>query len=158
MHQEQFIENNNDKILKVITAVKTLILVFAALTYIFESLTLAVLILLVYVIVHFLTLSFFVEYEYELTEDELDLSKIMSKKKRKLIKTINLRNAEFFKDASEFSPQRYSNVKVVKLYTKEYVNKEKQVILINESGDMRAYELSLKDDLKKAIERIKRRG
>lgn len=158
MHQEQFIENNNDKILKVVTAVKTLILVFAALTYIFESLTLAVLILLVYVIVHFLTLSFFVEYEYELTEDELDLSKIMSKKKRKLIKTINLRNAEFFKDASEFSPQRYSNVKVVKLYTKEYVNKEKQVILINESGDMRAYELSLKDDLKKAIERIKRRG
>ncbi|MDC4408388.1 hypothetical protein NQ665_18960, partial [Acinetobacter baumannii] len=76
------------------------------------------------------------------------------KKNRKLIKIINLRNEEFFKDASEFSPQRYSNVKVVKLYTKEYVNKEKQVMLINESGDMRAYELYLKDDLKNAIERI----
>lgn len=158
MHYEQFIEGDNSKILDLLNKIKILILVLAALVYIFLGITLAVVTLLMYVAFNFFTLNLFVEYEYELTEDELDLSKIMSKKKRKLIKTINLRNAEYFKDASEFNPARYSDIKVWKLYSKKYENKEKQVVLINEEGAISAYELVLKDEIRKEVERIKRRG
>lgn len=88
---EFFLTEDFSKKKKYMKMVQTIILVMAAITYILQgSIIITGFILILYGITILISNYYFVEYEYELTNNELDIAKIINKNKRKLICTIDI--------------------------------------------------------------------
>lgn len=76
-----------------------LILALISLTTLFFGFT--ILFLIVYIILFFLKRKLIIEYEYELTSDELSIYKIINKSKRKEMISFNIRNISSIKKVNE---------------------------------------------------------
>ena len=70
---------------------------------------------LVYFIIFILSRKVIVEYEYELTGNELSIYKIMNKSKRKEIGSFNIREISSVKTLDKLS----NNTKIIKAYLEE---------------------------------------
>ncbi len=78
------------------------------------------------------SMSFNVEYEYSLVQNEIDVDKIMNRRKRKRLTTVNIKGLESFGRCGE-SPEykRFSgDISVKKIYACEKVNDEKNYFVV----------------------------
>ncbi|MGL5353566.1 MAG: hypothetical protein ACRDA5_09615 [Clostridium sp.] len=156
MHYEQFLEGANPKVLSLVNNIKNGLLILAALSYMLFSSVIAIAIIVIYFLVCALSLGIYVEYEYELTENELDVFKILSKKKRKLVKCIDISKTGRPIDKKDLNLEKYSKAKIVKLYTKNYENSSTQYFIIQESGETKIYEVALNEELLGYVARVRR--
>ena len=85
---------------------------------------------LVYVIIFILSRKIIVEYEYELTGNELSIYKIMNKSKRKEIGSFNIREISSVKTLEKIS----NKTKVKKAYLEESGIKSMVYIVITSEG------------------------
>ena len=87
----------------------------------------------------------FVEYEYELICDELTVSKIFNKRRRKKIVNIELKNM--------IEVDKNANHKVKDLYIDEK-GLEKKVIYVREKNEIKAYRIALDKKLLAKCKRV----
>ena len=90
---------------------------------------------IVYLMYHFVT-SINLEYEYILTETELDVDKIINTRRRKRLTTVNIRGVECFAKISSPELKRYSdNPKIKKIYACRDIRDEETNFVVYTSKD-----------------------
>ncbi|MCF0147909.1 MAG: hypothetical protein HUJ77_05870 [Clostridium sp.] len=104
---------------------------------------------LVYFIIFILSRKVIVEYEYELTGNELSIYKIMNKSKRKEIGSFNIREISSVKTLDKLS----NNTKIIKAYLEESGIKSK-VYIVNTSKGTTGFQLAMDDKLIEFIKRV----
>ena len=82
-----------------------------------------------------------VEYDYEFTDGELEISAIYERVRRKVKGNINLREIEIIAPLGNSELNRYSNVKVKKCYNNIQEGKMVYVIVVRWETKMVAYEV-----------------
>ncbi len=82
-----------------------------------------------------------VEYDYEFTDGELEISAIYERVRRKVKGNINLREVEIVAPLGNSELKRYSNVKVKKCYNNIQEGKKVYVIVVRWETKMVAYEV-----------------
>lgn len=136
-------KKNNMKI------IQTTILIIAAIVYVFLGIIAAAIIGLLYIVTIAVSNYMFIEYEYILTNNELDIVKIINKSKRKNVCTIDISKV------SKVLKLENKNGQVS--YKKCYVgNEDLKTILINapHNGEMTTFGLKINDELLRLIKRI----
>ena len=105
---------------------------------------------LIYLVIFILSRNLIVEYEYELTADELVIFKIMNKSKRKQIGSFNIREISSVK-----SPERLekSNSKIIKAYLEEAGLKD-MVYMTKTSQGVVGFQLAMDENLTNLIKRV----
>lgn len=91
-----------------------------------------------------------VEYEYELTVDELVVTKIMNKRKRKVLATVNISEVIEVKSIEE---SRRNNKKIIKACL-DGVNIKDQVLYIKTSEGVVGLHVALNDNLLNVCRRL----
>ena len=109
----------------------------------------AITFVLVYFIIFILSRRIIVEYEYELTGNELSIYKIMNKSKRKEIGSFNIREISSVKTLDKLS----SSTKVIKAYLEESGIKPK-VYIVNASRGVTGFQLAMDEKLLDLIKRV----
>ncbi len=104
---------------------------------------------LVYIIIFILSRKMIVEYEYELTGNELSIYKIMNKSKRKEIGSFNIREISSVKTLEKIS----SKTKVKKAYLEE-VGIKSMVYIVKTSEGVVGFQLALDEKLLDLIKRV----
>ncbi len=85
------------------------------------------------------SMSFNVEYEYSLVKNEIDIDKIMNKRKRKRLTTVNIKGLEAFGRCNgNHEYKRFSDdISVKKIYACEKVNDENNYFVVYFENSMR---------------------
>ena len=104
---------------------------------------------LVYVIIFILSRKIIVEYEYELTGNELSIYKIMNKSKRKEIGSFNIREISSVKTLEKLS----NKTKVKKAYLEESGIKS-MVYIVKTSQGVIGFQLAADEKLLDLIKRV----
>jgi len=104
---------------------------------------------LVYFCIFILSRKIIVEYEYELTGNELSIYKIMNKSKRKEIGSFNIREISSVKTLDKLS----SNTKIIKAYLEESGIKS-MVYIVNTSKGVIGFQLAMDEKLIEFIKRV----
>lgn len=135
-----------EKVLNIISKVAiVLTILFASLLNIVGSITFA----LVYIITFILGRKLIVEYEYELTGDELSIYKIMNKSKRKEVGCFSIREISGVKTLDKVS----NNTKVIKAYLEEAGIKS-MVYMAKTSDGVVGFQLAMDENLLNLIKRV----
>lgn len=136
-------KKNNMKI------IQTIILIIAAIAYVFLGMTVALLIALLYGVTIIISNLIFIDYEYTLTNNELDIAKISNKSRRKVICTIDI------SQVSRVSKLENNNGQAK--YKKCYVGNENLktiVITAPHNGEMTSFGLKINEELLILLKRI----
>lgn len=104
---------------------------------------------LLYLIVFILSRKMIVEYEYELTGDELSIYKIIKKSKRKEIGSFNIREISSVKTLDKLS----GNTKIIKAYLEESGIKS-MVYMAKTSHGVVGFQLAMDEKLLDLIKRV----
>ena len=135
-----------EKVLNIISKVAiVLTILFASLLNIVGSITFA----LVYIITFILGRKLIVEYEYELTGDELSIYKIMNKSKRKEVGCFSIREISGVKTLDNIS----NNTKVINAYLEEAGIKS-MVYMAKTSDGVVGFQLAMDENLLNLIKRV----
>lgn len=135
-----------EKVLNIISKVAiVLTILFASLLNIVGSITFA----LVYIITFIVGRKLIVEYEYELTGDELSIYKIMNKSKRKEVGCFSIREISGVKTLDKIS----NNTKVIKAYLEEAGIKS-MVYMAKTSDGVVGFQLAMDENLLNLIKRV----
>ena len=135
-----------EKVLNIISKVAiVLTILFASLLNIVGSITFA----LVYIITFIVGRQLIVEYEYELTGDELSIYKIMNKSKRKEVGCFSIREISGVKTLDKVS----NNTKVIKAYLEEAGIKS-MVYMAKTSDGVVGFQLAMDENLLNLIKRV----
>ena len=98
---EQFIANKNKRVQWTLHKVSILVLILTVIYAIAFRWIVAGTFILIYGLIILIARNVFVEYEYELTNEELVIFKILNKSKRKTIATLNVNNIIKIQEVSE---------------------------------------------------------
>jgi hypothetical protein len=105
---------------------------------------------LIYLIIFILSRKLIVEYEYELTGNELVIFKIMNKSKRKEIGSFNIRDISSVKNSENIGE---TNNKIVKAYLEDTGLKDK-IYMAKTSQGMVGFQLAMDENLTNLIKRV----
>jgi hypothetical protein len=105
---------------------------------------------LIYLIIFILSRKLIVEYEYELTGNELVIFKIMNKSKRKEIGSFNIRDISSVKNSENIGK---TNNKIVKAYLEDAGLKDK-IYMAKTSQGMVGFQLAMDENLTNLIKRV----
>ena len=126
--------------------------VFAMVPYI-TSLVLLAIAGVIYLMYYFIT-AVNVEYEYILTNMEIDIDAIINTKRRKRLTTVNLRSAEYFGKKSDGEFKRYSEDKgLKKIYACRDANDPETCYIVYFENDDK--KMLLFDPNEKILEKVK---
>ena len=135
-----------EKVLNIISKVAiVLTILFASLLNIVGIITFA----LVYFVTFIVGRKLIVEYEYELTGDELSIYKIMNKSKRKEVGCFSIREISGVKTLDKVS----NNTKVIKAYLEEAGIKS-MVYMAKTSDGVVGFQLAMDENLLNLIKRV----
>lgn len=135
-----------EKVLNIISKVAiVLTILFASLLNIVGIITFA----LVYFVTFIVGRKLIVEYEYELTGDELSIYKIMNKSKRKEVGCFSIREISGVKTLDKIS----NNTKVIKAYLEESGIKS-MVYMAKTSDGVVGFQLAMDENLLNLIKRV----
>lgn len=137
---EQFIGKDYGAKQKKFEATKEVLIVVAVIVSMFQGVIFGLAVFVIYIILGIFGKNMFLEYEYELTENELVISKIMNKKGRKVIGTIDINNVV---DVISADSKLRDGVKIVNASFDDgelgqqilYVNKDSKLIGFKVSMD-----------------------
>lgn len=103
-----------------------------------------------YIILGFIARIIFLEYEYELTENELVITKIMNKKKRKIITTLDIKNIVNVENAKNINENK---VKFIKACVDESGLGE-QIIFVQKNAQLIGFKVAMDKKLISMCKRI----
>lgn len=134
---EQFIAcDKNIKILKNIKTMIISILIFGVLVFFMISPTIALLIQMIDIIFFVITYFSFIDYEYELFNGNIDVSKIYAGSRRKVVKKINFEEVEVvYKSSNNIISKEAlfnKNIKNLNIYTFEFKDSKKVHLALND--------------------------
>lgn len=125
-----------------------LILALISLTTLFFGFT--IILIIIYIMLFFLKRKLIVEYEYELTADELSVYKIVNKSKRKEIVSFNIRNISSVKKANE---NNLKEKNIVNLCLDD-IGIEKNIVKVKTTKGLMVLKLAMDNKLLDFIKRI----
>lgn len=146
---EQFQTKDYKAIEKVLNIISKVALVLTILFAILLNIVGAITFALVYIVTFILGRKLIVEYEYELTGDELSIYKIMNKSKRKEVGSFSVREISGVKTLDKIS----NNTKVVKAYLEESGIKS-MVYMTKTSNGVVGFQLAMDENLLNLIKRV----
>ncbi|GAB6168393.1 hypothetical protein JCM1393_08530 [Clostridium carnis] len=147
---EQFQTKNYGKIQSILNSVAIGVLIIAGLNAVLFRLIMAVIFLVIYGIIIIVCRNVFVEFEYELTNDELVIVKILDMKKRKTVATVDVKSITDVRDGRS---KRKENTKVVKACL-DGINLKQQVIYTKTSSGLVGFQLAMDEKLMMMMRRI----
>lgn len=151
---EQFLTKDYDFKRKKVESAKYALLILTLLNMIFLGKIVAILTFLVYIVVSIIARNKFIEFEYELTGNELVVSKIFNKKNRKIVANININDVIKVKSSDSHISDE---IKIINL-TLNGMKTEKLIeniliVRVNNSNSI-GYKLAMDKNLKNMCEKI----
>lgn len=137
---EQFITKDYGDIQKKFQSVRNTLVILAMISAIFVGTFGVVTFLMGYVILGLIARNLFLEYEYEITENELVITKIMNKKKRKVITTLNI---EKLVDAYSLEEANNKNIRVVNACIEDDKRLKEKVLVINRDSKLVGFRVAM---------------
>lgn len=137
---EQFITKDYGDIQKKFQSVRNTLVVLAMISAIFVGTFGVVTFLMGYVILGFIARNLFLEYEYEITENELVITKIMNKKKRKVITTLNI---EKLVNAYSLEEANNKNIRVVNACIEDDKRLKEKILVINRDSKLVGFRVAM---------------
>ncbi|MBE6054245.1 MAG: hypothetical protein E7212_10105 [Clostridium sartagoforme] len=146
---EQFQTKDYGKIEKILGIISKLSLAMAILFAVLLNLVGSMTFILIYGIVFILSRKIIIEYEYELTGNELSIYKIMNKSKRKEVGSFNIREISSVKTLDKIS----RNTKTIKAYLEDCGIKS-MVYITKTSNEVLGFQLAMDEKLLDLIKRV----
>lgn len=147
---EQYLHLSKSKSQNILNSLATFFLLAAGAYVILFNFIIAIVFLLIFLLIWFYCRQSYVEYEYELTVNELVISKILNQKKRRIIGTIDLNNVSQISKLDDVKNNK--DIKFIKCYLKD--GKDVDVIIINESNGKVGYKVTMDNKMKEYCKRI----
>lgn len=144
---EQFQTKDYSQIEKSLNIASKVSLVLLALFLATLNITMAIIFIIIYGLIFILSRSLIIEYEYELTGDELSIYKIMNKSKRKEIGHFSIR------DISRVKTIENNNNKIIKAYLEESGHRA-MVYTAKTSNGVMGFQLAMDENLLNIIKRV----
>ena len=146
---EQLQTKDYGRIEKILGALSKISLAMAILFGVLLNFALAIAFILIYGIVFILSRKIIIEYEYELTGNELSIYKIMNKSKRKEIGSFNIREISSVKTLDKIS----GNTKTIKAYLED-CGINSMVYMAKTSKEVIGFQLAMDEKLLGLIKRV----
>ena len=146
---EQFQTKDYSQLEKSLNIISKVSLCLSILFLAMLNITMTIIFALIYILVFIAARKMIVEYEYELTEDQLSIYKIMNKSKRKEIGSFNIREISGVKTIENVS----SNNKIVKAYLEE-IGIKAMVYMAKTSNGVVGFQLAMDENLLSIIKRV----
>lgn len=137
---EQFITKDYGDIQKKFQSVRNTLVILAMISAIFVGTFGVVTFLMGYVILGLIARNLFLEYEYEITENELVITKIMNKKKRKVITTLNI---EKLVNAYSLEEANNKNIRVVNACIEDDKRLKEKILVINRDSKLVGFRVAM---------------
>ncbi len=147
---EQFQTKDYSSLERILNILSKVSLVIALLFLVMFNFIIAAVFALIYLIIFILSRKIIVEYEYELTGNDLVIFKIMNKSKRKEIGSFNIRDISSVKNSENISK---TNSKIVKAYLEDAGLKDK-IYMAKTSQGMVGFQLAMDENLTNLIKRV----
>lgn len=149
---EQFLGKDYGVKAKRFELLRETLIMAAILGSVFIGVAFGLIVFFLYLILGVVGKNIFLEYEYELTEDELVISKILNKKARKKITTININEVV---DVTKEDMAIKQGAKIINASFKDDKG-NKQIIYINKDGKLIGFRVSMDSKLIYNCKRINR--
>ena len=146
---EQFQTKDYSQLEKSLNIISKVSLCLSILFLAMLNITMTIIFALIYILVFIAARKMIVEYEYELTEDQLSIYKIMNKSKREEIGSFNIREISGVKTIENVS----SNNKIVKAYLEE-IGIKAMVYMAKTSNGVVGFQLAMDENLLSIIKRV----
>ncbi len=147
---EQFQTKNYSNLEKILNNLSKVVLVITIVFIAMLNFIGAAIFALIYLVAFILSRKLIVEYEYELTGEELVIFKIMNKSKRKEVGNFSVRSISSVKTPEQMVN---SNTKIVKAYLKESGIKDK-IYIAKTSQGLIGFQLAMDENLIRLIKRV----
>ncbi|NLL29941.1 MAG: hypothetical protein GX258_02560 [Clostridiales bacterium] len=147
---EQFQTKDYSKFEKVLSIISKALIILAILSLIIRNIFLLVLFLILYLINFIVSRKIIIEYEYELTGDEISIYKIKNKSVRKELGSFNINNIISIKEYQDINNK---NTKIIKACLDETGFKNK-IIMIKKSDELVGFQLAMDEKLTDLIKKI----
>lgn len=147
---EQFLTTDYGSKQKNLEIISKIFIILALIVSVFTKVIVSIVCLVIYFIIQLIGRFLFLEYEYELTEDELVISKIMNKKKRKVLVKINVNNIVNVCNGKNI---KYRQEKIITACLKNSGLNE-QVIFIPKNSEVIGFKVTMDDKLISMCKRI----
>lgn len=140
---EQFLSKNYGKQAKIFESIQQFLLILTVFNLVRMSFMWTILMLILYFLVFIIVNIKFLEYEYELTCDELVLSKIINKKSRKTIGKINVRDIVDVKSLD--SNLNGDNIKIINASLDGIDKSElnEKILLVRQNSNLIGYKVAM---------------
>lgn len=148
---EQFLHNSKTKIQVILNNVLMFFLILSGIFLVAFNLPMAILSIVVYAAIFFYCRQTYVEYEYELTNDELEISKILNQKKRKSVAKIDL-NKVIAVEKFEAIKNR-KDIKFKRCFLRD-TDSNVDVLMVKDSNGTIGYKLTMDKQLKVYCRRV----
>lgn len=146
---EQFQTKDYTQIEKSLNIASKVSLVLLALFLVTVNITMTIIFIIIYALVFIMSRNLIVEYEYELTGDDLSIYKIMNKSKRKEIGHFSIRDISKVKTIESTN----NNNKIIKAYLEESEHKA-MVYMAKTSKGVMGFQLAMDEKLLNIIKRV----
>lgn len=143
---EQFQTKKYGRIQWTLNVTSKILMILGGISLLFFKFVMVATFLFLYTLILLFSRNVFVEYEYELTNNELDIVKIMNKKNRKIISTINILQIEEIKSVSDIK----TDDKIITAGLKNTKLKER-VIFVKTALGLVGFRVALDEDLTRLI-------
>lgn len=147
---EQFLTKDYGKLQKKFETTRNTLVVLAMIAAVIVGLFGVIAFIAGYIILGLIARAMFLEYEYELTENELVITKIMNKKKRKIITTLDIKNIVNVKGVEEGNQ---NGAKLVKACVDESGLRE-QIIFVQKNSQLIGFKVAMDKKLISMCKRI----
>lgn len=148
---EQFITKDYGDIQNKFQSVRNTLVVLAMISAIFVGTFGVVTFLMGYVILGLIARNIFLEYEYEITENELVITKIMNKKKRKVITTLDI---EKLVNAYSLEEANNKNIRVVNACIEDDKKLNEKILVINRDSKLVGFRVAMDKKLLSICRRL----
>ncbi len=150
---EQFLTKDYSKDQKLFNSIKQALLILILFNVVLNIKFLVILLLFIYLLIFIISRKKFLEYEYELTVDELVISKIIEKKTRKKIGQFKLGNIIDVKLIENFNRK---DIKIVNatLNNLDKNNLKEVVILIKKDSNLIGYKMAIDEKIQNILKNI----
>ncbi|ADL52870.1 DUF6106 family protein [Clostridium cellulovorans] len=131
---EQFLESKKPAIYTVAVALHYFTLGLGLLSMLLGQIALAILAFLIAIAMYFVKRNAYIEYEYELTMSEFDISVIYDKQRRKAFASFDVKDIEIMAPENSHEVLAHKDAKVKKCYTSAYEDANKYAVITTKNG------------------------
>lgn len=145
---EQFQTKDYTKLEKSLNITSKVSLILLALSLLTLNIPMAIIFIIIYALIFVVSRNLIVEYEYELTGDELSIYKIMNKSKRKEVGSFSIRDISRVKTI-----ENTNNNKIIKAYL-DGCDYRAMVYMTKTSKGIIGFQLAMDENLLNIVKRV----